>query len=671
MNTEHEKYTFSSPPNWINSITKQEILDVTKENDFSKQIIDEGKDICFYLNKVLNYQKDKNEEYSCVIYSLTQSRNLEIASVEDVFLDENSHIIFHRFLVVREGQLIDKTADTTIRVFDNETQTQGGVYNNSKKVNISIQDLRLYDTVITERTIVNNYSEKEFIRNQFMKHVLVTPDVYWGYNTYRFELINNTEKPIAHQSFFFRDAEGNLKPSEKQLIPQGASFVFLEKDYLNSVDVSREVFPFIDFATDADWNELSNFVYPLYEPILAKANIQEIAPDIVQKLDEIPDQELKIKWAIDYVQNQIKYVYDANEMNGHQPQEAAVTYQTKQGDCKAKSVFLKSILDYLKVPSDIIVVNYRTDFYMKYYFPSLLSFNHVILRIEHLGKEFFVDPTIKDEEGTLENRGPVQFVHYLKVLPNQVLTSRPSYEFPTFCIEETIDYHVEKEKGSITLKSLYRYSRANSIRSYFKNTNKKEILDSWMNSLFYCLNFNNDRKEEDIRQIFLNPEIKITQDDKINNEVIVEFRADIDRPYFVDKAGKRFMMFYDFNTLKDSVKNFNNKDSTFWHGFDPEKYTIKMSTDLRIDTEEKYTRQENKVENPYFSHEIKKKIHKNGASAFIEYRPISNVEIPQSDLPKLKEDYLTITDSNFGLGIDIIEAGISNLLKSKVSKWFK
>lgn len=666
-NHHQEKYTISPPPAWAQSLTDEQILNAVQETDFTKEILDEGKDICFYLNKINRYSDDKNEEYSLLSYSLTQTRNLEVASVEDVYLEEFATMHFHRIAVIREGVMIDKLPDTKIKVFDSEEQSQGGVYSNSKKLNISIKDLRLYDTIIIERTVENAYSDKELIRKDFMKHVFVTPDVYWGYSFYRASVVNNTSKPIAYQAFFFRDEAGNVETPEKQILDAGATFTFSKNNYTNLVDANREIFPFIDFATDTDWKAISNFVYPLYQEVLEQTPHLDFAPELKSKIDELSDVEQKIKWCIDYVQNNIKYIYDAAEMNGHKPQSAAVTYETKQGDCKAKSVFLKLLLDYIKVDSDIILVNYRNDFYLKYYLPSPLSFNHVIVRIKHNEKEYFVDPTLTDECGTLENRGLVQFLHYLVVQPNQDICFRTPYQYSQYAIEEIIHFTVKENKGIIEATSKYRYNRANSIRNYFKNVNKREILDSWMNSLFYCLNYVNDRKIEDIRDIFLNPEIKINQDDKDANMIEIYFKAEVESPYFTDKQGKQFLMYWDYNVLKNGVREFKSKDFTYWHGFDSERYEINLSTDLEIDTKEKYTCQEITIENPYFFHEIKKDIRKNGATAFVEYRPVSNVEIPAEEMQKLKEDYEKVADSNFGLGIDIVH---SKSFFKKLQKWF-
>ena len=94
-------------------------------------------------------------------------------------------------------------------------------------------------------------------------------------------------------------------------------------------------------------------------------------------------------------------------MNGHKPQEPSVTYENKQGDCKGKIGFIESNpFDYIGVDASVVLVNFNTDYYIKYYLPSLLSFNHVVVKVNYKGEEYFIDANhLRDEFGLIENRG--------------------------------------------------------------------------------------------------------------------------------------------------------------------------------------------------------------------------------------------------------------------------
>ena len=659
-------YKIQAAPQWADTLTNEQIIKLCEDSPFATEQIEEGRDFCYLLNKYYYVDDQQNADYALMAYTLTQPENLERASVGDMVLEENECYEIHRIAVIREGEYIDKLPDTNIKVLDNENNSNGGVLSKSKKINVSIRDLRLYDILILEDTRTKVFSEKEFVRRDFVKHIYVTPDTYWAYGKYHYKFINNREKKVAYKRFFFRDTEGNAIEQPVEYLEKGGVFEIEHTNYINPVDPNREIFPFIDFATESTWKDLSNYIYPLYEDVLKQSNLQQFAPDLVEKLDKLPTLDEQIQFAIEYVQNNIYYTYNADEMNGHKPQEPAITFQNKQGDCKAKCVLLKTILDYLEVDSSIVLVNYNADFYLKYYLPSLLSFNHVIVKIRHNAEDYFVDTTSRNEFGRLEKRTVLSFCHYMEIKENASLQVRKASFFELPCIDEHVKVVVNGDKGKITLNTTYRYNRANNMRNYFKQTNKKELIDGWNRFLFYNLNYINDRSEQDIREIFKDASIKIEKDDKQENELTIAYEATILKPYFT-KEGQEFLMYFDHSVLKKDLLDFRHKDSSYWHNYDSEHYIIELYADKPIDTKEKYTIQELDISNDYFTYKSKKTIDKTSGKVEISYNPLTNIEITLDKIQELKDDYNRIGDSNFGLGIDILPKGLWGKIKSLFS----
>lgn len=659
-------YKIQAAPQWADTLTNEQIIKLSEDSPFSTEQIEEGRDFCYLLNKYYYVDDQQNADYALMAYTLTQPENLERASMSDMVLEENECYEIHRIAVIREGEYIDKLPDTNIKILDNENNSNGGVLSKSKKINVSIRDLRLYDILILEDTRTKVFSEKEFVRRDFVKHIYVTPDTYWAYGKYHYKFINNREKKVAYKRFFFRDTEGNAMEQPIEYLEKGQVLEISHTNYINPVDPNREIFPFIDFATESTWKDLSNYIYPLYEDVLKQSNLQQFAPDLVEKLDKLPTLDEQIQFAIEYVQNNIYYTYNADEMNGHKPQEPAITFQNKQGDCKAKCVLLKTILDYLEVDSSIVLVNYNADFYLKYYLPSLLSFNHVIVKIRHNVEDYFVDATSRNEFGRLEKRTVLSFCHYMEIKENASLQVRKASFFELPCIDEHVKVVVNGDKGKITLNTTYRYNRANNMRNYFKQTNKKELIDGWNRFLFYNLNYINDRSEQDIREIFKDASIRIENDNKEENELTIAYEATIIKPYFTNKEGREFLMYFDHSVLKKDLIDFRHKDSSYWHNYDSEHYIIELYADKPIDTKEKYTIQELDISNDYFTYTSKKTIDKTSGKVEISYNPLSNIEITLDKIQELKDDYNRIGDSNFGLGIDILPKGIL----SKIRSWF-
>ena len=665
-----ENYKIQKPEHWASDINDAQLIEYIKESEFSQKQADEGRDYCYFLDKIYYTSEDENSEYTCLAYTLNEPANLERASVIDVVLEENETYLIHRISVLRDGVLVDKIPDTKIKTLDSENQSGGGVLSSNKKVNITIKDLRLYDILIMEDSRVKVFTDRDFLRKEFSKYVWIGPDSYWAYGKYKFTFKNNRERKIAYKKTFFRDDEGNVLEPEVNYLKKGEDFVIEEDNFINFVDSNREVSPFIDFATDDNWKELSNYIVPIYDAIFEKSSLKEFGPDLVEKLDKIDNKDDQLQFAIEYVQNHINYIYNADEMNGHKPQEPSVTFANKQGDCKAKSVLLKVILNYIGVDSSIALVNFNTDFYMKYYLPSLLTFNHVIVKINYKDESYFVDATTRDEFGLIENRSFMYFMHYLEIKPNLELQIKPPHRFSYYAVDEKSELIVEKNIGKLKLKTIYKGNRANNMRRYFKNTNKREIIDSWNNFFFYALNYSNDRNGTDLRTIFKDAVIDIVSDDKKLNEFTIEYKSTIENPYFTDNKNNRFLMYFDRNIVKNTVRDFMHKDVTFWHNFDNEKYEITLLTDQTIDISEKFTIQESTINNKYFDHVSRKKINKNGGTVYIDFKPLVNLEIPEEDFEDFRNAHHEVADSNFGLGVDIIEEGFLNKLKFNFKKHF-
>lgn len=300
---EQENYKIQKPENWAPKIDDNQLIESIKESDFSNKQVEEGRDFCYLLDKVYYTSDNENSEYACVAYTLNEPSNLESASVKDVVVEENETYIIHRISVLREGVLIDKIADTKIKVLDSENQSEGGILSSNKKVNITIKDLRLYDVLITEDSRVKVFTDRDFMRKEFLKYVYVTPSTYWAYGNYKFTFINDRKDPIAYKKAFFRDDEGNVLEPEIKHLKKGERFVIEKQDYINFFDTNREIAPFIDFATDSSWVDLANYIAPLYEEIYSKASLKEFAPKLVEKLDAITDKDEQLQFAIDYVQD--------------------------------------------------------------------------------------------------------------------------------------------------------------------------------------------------------------------------------------------------------------------------------------------------------------------------------------------------------------------------------
>ena len=159
--------------------------------------------------------------------------------------------------------------------------------------------------------------------------------------------------------------------------------------------------------TTGTWNDIGVW----YSGLTASSRIP--SPALQQKVSEltsgISDPVAQMKAITSYMQRNIRYVAIEIGIGGLQPHPAADVFAHQYGDCKDKATLLSAMLKQIAIDSYYVVID--TDRGMvNPKFPSLGSFNHVILAIRlpdsasdaglyatlhhpKLGRLLFFDPT--------------------------------------------------------------------------------------------------------------------------------------------------------------------------------------------------------------------------------------------------------------------------------------
>lgn len=650
----NDKYKIEKPPIWVPIIENVELISNINENNFSKEQRDQGKDFCYFLRKIIYTDNGQNSEYSCMVYSVEEPSTLDFASVNEYVLLPSEHISFHRIAVFRDGEWIDKLSDTQFRVLDNENNSMDGVLGSTKKVNFTIKDIRLNDVLIVEDTRTLLFTDKDFLRKQFFKYIWTTPDVYWGYVKYEFELINNRSQEISFKKLFFRDDKGELLNVEEGRVIPNARYTLTLENYINPIDVNREVYAFVDFSTTSSYEELLTSINGYYYEVFNTKQLVDYAPDLMQKLNDYGDDlDCKVQYALEYVQNSVRYIYNEEEMHGQKPQSPWETYLFKQGDCKAKTVLLKCILDYLNIESEVVLVNYEADFFLNSYLPSLFNFNHVILKINYKDQVYFEDATVKEEYGRLGHRNNICFINYLPIGEKSKLVKRSDFIYLDYALSDKVLFEVIDGVGYISMNTTYKYGRANHMRKSFKNTNKKVIIDSMNNFVYNSLDLGDNGFENDKRKVFEDTQVKVIIDDKDFNVFTVEYKSKITSPYIKTPSNDLVLKYYDSGIVKPFLKDYVHKDFPVLQTFEKEFYNICIRTDKPLVQDNTTTNYEIHLDNEFFKFITSKYINKYDATVDISFLPVNNIEIPVDEIVHVRENYATIEKSHFGLGIVI------------------
>lgn len=647
---------------------KQENIDAwlkTQQTDFYQAQIAQERDYCFWCDMVETAKPNSRTSYTSMAYTLNDPNMLNSAAKSNFILAEDEVLYIHTLSVVRDGKVIDKLNDINVKVLDYVRDENQASFNDEKKVTVLIRDLHLNDIFIIETSTELKYQE-DSIRNQFFRWIYTYPNSYWAYGKYRFELKNETGQQLEVNYNYFRDDEGKIIEKEREIVENQKSYVIEKNSYIGKDPNELELLPFIDFTTQKTYPEITKTVSDLYQKFY-QVDVTDFAADFIAELDELPSLQHKIRHAIDFVQKEVYYLYNEAEMDGHEPQPAEVTYNTKQGDCKAKTLLLKVLLDYLGVDSEFILVSYDRDIFLPVYAPSPFNFNHAILKINYENQVYFVDATINNDQGFLENRQKNSFMYYLEIKEGTELQKQEPFQDQVPSVEEVFHCDVKENNAYVTFERKLRGRMANGSREMFKNDSIKDIINRYNFATYSSMTLYKKYEENEIDKYFSDESIKIVEDNKELNELSIIYKATISDPYIVENRN-RFLHYWNWgNFIDDGAEKHFHKDFPYWVDRNVIKMEIHLTTDKSIDQQESFTRQECDINSKYLQHRVTKKIMKNGASTYLEYKPYHNLTISGEVLKDYVKVNKEILNSNWGIGIDIIE---DNIFK-KIGKLFK
>lgn len=648
--------------------TKQENIDAwlkTQQTDFYQAQIAQERDYCFWCDMVETAKPNSRTSYTSMAYTLNDPNMLNSAAKSNFILAEDEVLYIHTLSVVRDGKVIDKLNDINVKVLDYVRDENQASFNDEKKVTVLIRDLHLNDIFIIETSTELKYQE-DSIRNQFFHWIYTYPNSYWAYGKYRFELKNETGQQLEVNYNYFRDDEGKIIEKEREIVENQKSYVIEKNSYIGEEPNELELLPFIDFTTQKTYPEITKTISDLYQKFY-QVDVTDFAADFIAELDELPSLQHKIRHAIDFVQKEVYYLYNEAEMDGHEPQPAEVTYNTKQGDCKAKTLLLKVLLDYLGVDSEFILVSYDRDIFLPVYAPSPFNFNHAILKINYENQVYFVDATINNDQGFLENRQKNSFMYYLEIKAGTELQKQEPFQDQVPSVEEVFHCDVKENNAYVTFERKLRGRMANGSREMFKNDSIKDIINRYNFATYSNMTLYKKYEENEIDKYFSDESIKIVEDNKELNELSIIYKATISDPYIVENKN-RFLHYWSWgNFIDDGAEKHFHKDFPYWVDRNVIKMEIHLTTDKSIDQQESFTRQECDINSKYLQHRVTKKIMKNGASTYLEYKPYHNLTISGEVLKDYVKVNKEILNSNWGIGIDIIEDSIFK----KIGKLFK
>ena len=170
------------------------------------------------------------------------------------------------------------------------------------------------------------------------------------------------------------------------------------EDFIPITVVPYATVHFSDFRT---WPEVADWAGKHFR-------VETVSKELQQKITSLRDEnttdEQRIVKALQFVQDDIRYLGIENGIHSHEPTDPSIVFARGYGDCKDKSFLLCTILRSLGVDASPVLVSTYLRGRVKGLIPTPLVFDHAIVQVVLDGRTNYVDVTRSFQRGPLATR---------------------------------------------------------------------------------------------------------------------------------------------------------------------------------------------------------------------------------------------------------------------------
>jgi nitrogen fixation-related uncharacterized protein len=385
---------------------------------------------------------------------------------------------FHRLMIHRKGKAMDRLAKQEIKVLQREARLDRNLYDGRLSAEIILEDIRVGDVVEFAYSITG--------RNPIFEGRYL--DGFYASTNEPAKLLRFRVMWPAGRQLHFKSHGHDLPPV---ITPhKGWTEYLWEKRDLPAIVSDGEVPTWFE---PLDWVQLTEFdswadVARLETRICqVPATIPEELENEVRRIAAMETEQARVLAALRYVQDNIRYLGMESGENAHKPYPIETILARRFGDCKDKSMLLCTILRRLGFEAYPALVDTEERQAVASRLPTPGAFDHMVVQLRFHGTEIWLDPTDRNQGGSLEKIFFPAYGQSLVVAPDTTaLTPVRAAGFPDSSREivESFDFKDFTGTATMRVRATFRGKAADDQRSYHADTGLDAVRKSNIN--FYA-----------------------------------------------------------------------------------------------------------------------------------------------------------------------------------------
>jgi hypothetical protein len=458
-------------PTWVNPL----VLDQRAQPPLG-QVLDG-------LHYLLVDQQTQLEPAGMVSYRRFASRVLNARGAESAahisidFDPTYQTLALHAVNLYRDGRVQDRLSTSKIKVLQRETELEYRVYDGSKTVDVVLHDVRPGDLVDYAYSVRGSNPVLAGLESGRM-------DMQWRVPIHQLHrrLRVPADLPLHIQS----NLEGI--PVETTRLVGWTEHVW-RANQVAPVSGQRNVpswyspFAMVQWSMFADWAALARWAEPLYAVPGRPSRALQKEIDLIAATHADPAKRLLA--VLDFVQSEIRYLGIEMGQGSYRPRSPDTVLSNRYGDCKDKVLLAVTMLRALGVRAYPALVHTKRRQTVADLLPTPAAFNHVILKAQVDGMDYWLDPTQPPQKGSIEHIAQVNFGQAL-VLDgaSQGLSTMPLTEASWHRRNIVMTLDVSKgyeHPAPLVIESVYQGAAADRMRQTLRNDNLADLQRSYLN----------------------------------------------------------------------------------------------------------------------------------------------------------------------------------------------
>ncbi len=418
----------------------------------------------YLLIDMQNHWEEKTRYNHMVLRVLSQTGAEKSSQFTINFDPFYQRVIVHAIKVIRSGKSLDRLRQSQHKLIQREEELENNLYNGNYTLVYFLDDIRIGDIIEYAWSVVGTHP----IFSTRYTDILTLQNQATTEKLFRRVLIS-LQRPVRMKSFY-TSQEPRIQNLSSEL--QEWSWEVSEP-----LPISRDPgqphwynpVASVQLSQYENWQDVIEKIIPSYN--LSKEFLINPPSDMVALIEtwkKILDPAQRALLALRFVQDEIRYLGFEDGLAAHKPSAPQIVFQRRYGDCKDKTLLLHAFLRFMDISSTPILVHSKMGRRLPEFLPTPHAFDHVILRIDIEDKSYFVDPTLTQQGGLLQNNFFPDF-HWGLPVANEVtdLISIPS---------ATSEKNLKIDTSIILTSPLLAEMKINWTYSGFKADRMRKVL---------------------------------------------------------------------------------------------------------------------------------------------------------------------------------------------------